>query len=200
MKIVAATAIAALVLVSACGGGENGSTALYQADVAQFAGDSLQIEGLDYTDLGDAAMSGRYVYSGRASFNMVPDAATVTASQMEDWLSDLEEEDFTRTPDMVAAMELTANFTNNKISGRVHDFRRSDSNPVSGNLVMRDGVITDEYFHYNAALGGTFGPRNAAVDGMIVGDFMGERAEMSLGILGFGAEDNVYVGVFAGAR
>lgn len=201
MKIALPTAIAVMMTGSACGGGGGGNgSALYRADVDRFAADTTRLEALDYTDLERAGLSGSYLYSGRTSFVVIPDATTMTETDLADWTATLDEEDFTATPAVIATMDLTANFTRGTVGGRLHDFRRPGNDTVPGTITLRDGEITDEYYHYNAGLEGRFGERNQPVEGIVFGDFMGPRAQMTLGFAGFTVDDEVMVGIFAGAR
>ncbi|QFG37684.1 transferrin-binding protein-like solute binding protein [Paracoccus pantotrophus] len=80
--------------------------------------------------------------------------------------------------EVLSSAEMQANFANDSISGRLHNFQAQNGTPISGEVAIRNGVITGA--EYSATLAGQLSAagERASVSGTAYGDFSGRQAEI----------------------
>ena len=199
-----AICIISILFLASCGGGGGSSGA--SPDVSAFgaARDGLRSlydrsEDLDYTELSAARLGGSYSYAGYVGLSRIGNASSLTVDEINRQLADIEPEDFLDTPQVTGRFAMTANFNRGTIAGRVTDFQRANDQPVAGELTLGEGRIDDGYFHYSATLAGNYNGA-AIANGLLLGDFGGEKAEYAGGALAFQAGGDAIAGVFLGGR
>lgn len=83
---------------------------------------------------------------------------------------------------VLSSAEMRANFADATISGRLHNFQAIDRTPISGEVAIKDGVITGAA--YAAELDGEIrASGHYSVYGNVDGDFSGDNAEIVDGYL-----------------
>lgn len=195
-----AMTIIALATLSACGGGGTAPVTPDPIDrLAEFSSLYHNAEGLDYTELSDARLTGSYHYAGYVGMTRIGGASSLSLGDLERAVSDLEPEDLIERPQVTGRFTMTANFDRNEVSGRLGEFERANGTAVSGEIRLKDGRIDDGYFHYNAELSGSYNGRTIS-SSLLAGDFLGDRAEAADGAIAFQTPGDAMVGVFVGAR
>lgn len=146
-------------LLGACGGGGGGGGGDVPRSWAGLNDQWLRLEreweNTPYTDDAEMPRSGTATYRGVAEYG---------------------------GGEVLSSAEMRANFSNASISGRLHNFQHNfqelDNIPISGEVAIRNGVITGA--EYAADLAGELSDTGgiATVTGDVYGDFSGRRAEM----------------------
>jgi hypothetical protein len=164
-------ALAALSMLSACGGSNGGGGAPaatpFQQAVATNAALADRLDAAGETpDATVNARTGTATYNGLAGF--VFDAASkgVTSATVDD--EDLE---------VIAALQLTADFDNDAINGTMSDFMDSNSEALTGSAtIIASSIINNDIivpFNGSVTVGGT----TENMNGVLEGTFMGPNAE-----------------------
>lgn len=154
--------LTAVTLLGACGGGGGGSDGA-PGSWAGLRDQALRLgeewANTDYTEHAQMRQSGTATYRGVAEYGMYVEDGYVAGG-------------------VLSSAEMQANFSDASISGRLHNFQAYDRTPISGEVAIRDGVITGA--EYAADLAGELSAngQRAAVSGSVYGDFSGAQAEM----------------------
>jgi hypothetical protein len=192
-----ASSILALVgslALAACGGGGGGSDdddAPTQATFGDLVTDfdtlfATYDGSFPATPVPDMPASGQATYQGTALYS---DTATAPT-------------DIISSPTSASRVDLTADFGNAEMSGRLHDFRSANPNSViAGELSIVDGQIVGNLF--DGRVEGALTTDGIAADhtgGNLLGSFLGDDAEAVSGRIFQGSSPTPYSGVFVGDR
>jgi hypothetical protein len=164
-----ATKITLLVLLSGCTGGEatlkDATTTMnnYQRKVAN----GQALAQLNTGEIATPSMpkSGTAAYTGIAGFSTSSIDADIT----------------TRNPEMVATVNMNANFSTNRISGTFTDFVSSNNANLPGSATINNGTISGNQFSgdFTGSLSGPTGSQN--LTGNLLAGFVGNSANAANG-------------------
>jgi hypothetical protein len=189
-----ALALTGTLALAACGGGGSGSSdddgptqATFGDLVTDFDTLIATYDGsYPATAVPDMPATGQATYQGTALYS---DAATAPT-------------DIISNPTSASRVDLTADFQNARMNGRLHDFRSANPNTaIAGDLNIVDGQIVGNLFDGRIEGALTVGGVTADhTGGNLLGSFLGDDAEAVSGRIFRGTSPTAYNGVFVGER
>lgn len=168
MKSHSILVMSTLLLMSACGGSGgsgNGTSGESFASMAQ-RGNQLfeKYENSDLTPEISMPTSGTATYRGVAAYSDVADVGYIA-----------------QNAEVVSNATLTANFSNDSISGKLDNFKDYENTAIPGTVNIRNGKIRGNEIEADLNGSVNLGGRNSSVNGDLAGGFIGPKADAIAG-------------------